>query len=983
MPLLPEDFTTFFGELYKDRDGNPLSPFPWQERLVKRVCEGNWPACIAVSTASGKTACIDIAVFALACQVGLGDRRTAPRRIFFVVDRRVIVDEAFQRVKNLVNELRQAHAGVLKQVADRLRQLTGNGGYSPLECYELRGGIYRDNVWVRTPLQPTVICSTVDQIGSRLLFRGYGLSPLVVPVHAAMVANDSLIILDEAHCSNPFCQTVEAVERYRTWADEPLDSPFHFVVMSATPGQDFKPDKVLSLEDSDRDHPVLGPRLKASKPTQLKVAKNAKGDQSLEKLAEFIAEEAKKLVKDNIKAVGIIVNRVATARIIYDCLKTEPNRDAVLLTGRMRPYDKDRVIAEWQPRIEARPARPPLNRPVFVVATQCLEVGANLDFDALVSECASLDALRQRFGRLNRLGMRQAAPGVIVVQKAQEATSEDDPVYGEALAETWKALKSNASDDIIDMGVSTINTRIAQKMLDAHSLSAQQPDAPVMLPAYVDCWVQTAPMPCPDPDVSLFLHGTDRQTAEVQVVWRADLDDYANGDEWLKTVSLCPPALQECLPVQLHVLHKWWRGMESPAQYATDTEGVHVEDEGSNRTSRNILRRGLVWRGLEKSYILENLNALRPGDTLVLPLSTRGWDELGCVPNPGPNGESVDIAELVNARLIQQSSPAIPVLRIHERLKAGWPDWPGYQRLLAAANDPESRDDTATLREVLRELAADATCPPSLQGLLGQLAEDRRLSVTPYPGDEGKEHWRGMVLSGSQSQRNGSGTFSDEDDTASNGPQSILLTEHNHAVAKSAARSARLCGFLPESLTEDLQQAGGLHDVGKADMRFQAWLHGGNRRKAEVRGELLAKSIEMPRSSREYKNARQKSGYPRGGRHELLSVRLSECEGVLPEDPARRELILHLIGVHHGHCRPFAPVIEDATSETATFMHKGKTLKASTTTGLERLDSGVAERFWRMVRRYGWWGSAYLEAIVRLADWHVSETGAKEENKTP
>ena len=68
-----------------------------------------WPEAIALPTASGKTACMDVALFALAFQalrLETGQPITAPRRIFFVVDRRVIVDEAYERARRLADGTR-------------------------------------------------------------------------------------------------------------------------------------------------------------------------------------------------------------------------------------------------------------------------------------------------------------------------------------------------------------------------------------------------------------------------------------------------------------------------------------------------------------------------------------------------------------------------------------------------------------------------------------------------------------------------------------------------------------------------------------------------------------------------------------------------------------------------------------------------------------------------------------------------------------
>lgn len=124
--------------------------------------------------------------------------------------------------------------------ADRLNSLLAERLF-PLTCHQLRGGMYRDDALARTPAQSCVIAPTIDQIGSRLLFRAYGRSPKVWGLQAGLAGNDSLIILDEAHCANPFYQTMKAVSSYREWRDERVGGPFQFVIMSATPPDGVEP----------------------------------------------------------------------------------------------------------------------------------------------------------------------------------------------------------------------------------------------------------------------------------------------------------------------------------------------------------------------------------------------------------------------------------------------------------------------------------------------------------------------------------------------------------------------------------------------------------------------------------------------------------------------------------------------------------------------------------------------------------------------
>src|SRR4029077_9131774 len=128
------------------------------------------------------------------------------------------------------------------------------------------------------------------------------------------------------------------------------------------------------------------------------------------------------------------------------------------------------------------------------------------------TEIASLDALRQRFGRLDRLGLRGESRAVILApRKSAEHWKAIERIYGEAprtTAEWLDKIKDERGE--IDFGIQSLKASLDSAAADPEFLEkllSPHQRAPVLLPAYVNLRATTSPAPEATPEPSLFLHG--------------------------------------------------------------------------------------------------------------------------------------------------------------------------------------------------------------------------------------------------------------------------------------------------------------------------------------------------------------------------------------------------------------------------------------------------------------------------------------------
>jgi CRISPR-associated endonuclease/helicase Cas3 len=390
--------------------------------------------------------------------------------------------------------------------------------------------------------------------------------------------------------------------------------------------------------------------------------------------------------------------------------------------------------------------------------------------------------------------------------------------------------------------------------------------------------------------------------------------------------------------------------MERTGAAVADVEGVAPAEEDGRASAERL---ALIWRGPEHSTT--DLRRLRPGDTIVVRTSEGGCDKYGW--DPDSKVAVRDVGDLCANRRARDGGGKYRI-RAHPLV------------LFPADEDAESRlelgkilkrvaeDEDGAVEELTAVVERAASTEPDLAEAAKVLRWGRDARAYGPRGNDwlvaeskrARPHAEGRVLPELDE--------ADEDDSSSLTSQTTLK-DHVGGVVGKVQKFTAGCG-LDQSVAAILVAAAELHDLGKWDERFQYLLNPSR----DPRLEPLAKGDGC--SQREFRRRLNEAGYPKGARHEFASVALAEARSVWP-DGCDSELALYLIGTHHGCGRPFAPVWLDGDYEVRARID-GREIAVRGVHRVAALDSGWTERYWALIRKHGWWGLAYLEAILRRAD---------------
>lgn len=830
--------------------GHP--PFPWQRTLYDRFVASDFPKACDLPTGLGKTSIIAIWLLALA------ENSKLPRRLVYVVNRRTVVDQSTAEAERLRSRLLHPEA---RHIHDALSALAAVTAKYPLAISTLRGEFADNGAWRRDPSRPAIIIGTVDMIGSRLLFSGYGCGFRSKPLHAGLLGQDALLVHDEAHLEPAFQSLVTSIAEEQFCSNEPR--PLKVLALSATGCAE--PD--FTLSDEDLLDTVVKTRLHARKRLQLHLIDDRKD------LPEQVAAKASDLD-------GKIVVFLSSVDHVEKCaqvLRKTRKHSVATLTGTMRGAErdeltKDPVFARFLPRsgdgVKLQEGT------VFLVATSAGEVGIDLSADHLVTDLPPFDALVQRLGRVNRYGEGDAEVHVYSekltrppkMQANEDGDEEDDKPgrrkdeYDYARFFTWALLGELPArdDERRDASPSALRALPHDARVGA---STPQPDIHHVDALLFDRWSYTTVTEALPgrPPVAEWLHGkAEWEPPRTTVAWRREV-------AWLTTEHLGRETLDDFLADY---------PLRSREMLSDVTKRVLKHLEKLAARDKDGVQFAWLVRHDKRAEIVKLRDLVGRYDSRKIPT----LDDAIVVLAPEVGG--------LNEGLLDGGAEFDPAVRYDLGPKAG-------ERLVhESEEEPNAPTGMRLVRSVRRKVEEDDV-------LLWW-----HLYTTSQRADD----------DGSRSSR-----------------KELLLDVHLRRTEAWAARlSQRLA--LPESEQKALARAGRAHDLGK---RRRVWQRSIKRFKEPP----LAKGPMQPLVLGHY-------------RHELGSLHDGNFSELSEE---AKELALHVVAAHHGRARPHFPAVESYDPELQDDV-------------VAKLVCDVPLRFDRLQHRYGRWGLAWLESILRAAD---------------
>ncbi|MDD4651065.1 MAG: type I-U CRISPR-associated helicase/endonuclease Cas3 [Methanothrix sp.] len=792
----------------------------------------------------------------------------------------------------------------LKGVRDALQSLGALKWDNPLAISTLRGEMADNGEWRNDPARPAVIVGTVDMIGSRLLFSAYGRGFRSRPLHAAFLGQDTLLVHDEAHLEPAFQELIESIAEEQTRCKDFLR--MRVMAMTATARSDEDADLPL-FTDKDREHVVVERRINAKKRISFHNVEE-------KKIAGEIANLAKRYDRSG-KAILIYARKVKDVIEIEKQL-SKNGLKVQKLTGTLRGMERDElanndpVFKRFMPTFR-NPSLTAESQPetVYLVCTSAGEVGVNISGDHLVCDLTPFDSMAQRFGRVNRFGNGDSVIDIVFANSMQEnKTNSEVPTLdtsGLGNSNSEKSKKDQKTNKESPFVLSCIKTlHLLQKLQKYEDGRYIASPASLNSLPALERLAAFTPQPKILPTSDILFDSWSLTSVRQTLPGRPAVDDWLHGI-----------ADAEWEPPETHVA---WR------------EEVSV-------IAGDLLEKYKPLDLLE-SYPLKAHELLRDRTDRVFEnienISGRCPDLNAWLVRPDGGIEVIPLNQLVQRN--RQKKPLENLANCTVLLP---PEAGGLSKGFLQGDEEFSQsirydvsdqlfDQEGKIRLRCRLWDDDKPhtdmrlIPPIIDTLLNPEEEDDAETQS------GKRFWHWYVISQS-AEDDGSRTARREQDLN-------FHLESAEAFARSIVSRLKLMDAEASAVT----LAARWHDIGKNRKIWQKAI--GN---FDYPERVLAKSGGKMHPA-ELGNFRHEFG-------SLLDV--SSIHEFLELEQGVQELIMHLVAAHHGRARPHFP------SEEA-FDHNHMDIQS------DEIACEVPLRFGRLQRKYGRWGLAYLESLVRAAD---------------